>query len=238
MSERVKSHNFRYTPEMLKEFSLASLRNADALIQEAIILSKYKHLPRAYFLAISSVEESGKAFLAYNGLGRNLQDSAVTAALRRSFENHEKKINAGFHAWILKSSDVRNTIMPAVDLIIALKNGREPSMYTDFDYEARKLKLPWELVSKTNAFDCIRVAFNCLVHTSEHINTNAPISRSRTEDELFSIKDKKLKTLLNREDFWWYYIDRLENGDSNWTDAISEYKNKYECKGRVFRPDP
>lgn len=231
----VDSNQFRYTAEILREFAEASLQNSIDLVREAILLSENDHFPRAYFLGIASVEESGKAFLAFGGMGRSLQDSAVTSNLRRCFEDHGKKINAGFHAWLLKSPDAREAVMPAIDLMIALKNGREPSMYTDFDYSMGTLKLPSAVVSRRNAEDCIKIATNCLVHTLEHVKSNSPAKRSRAEDELFGIKDRKLTALLNQEDFWWYYISCLEAGSFDWAAAVADYRNNYELKGKTFR---
>lgn len=66
---------FRYTVELLKEYSDAALENAAELLQEASVLHAQGYRARAYFLAVAGIEETGKAVIAFDGQGRNLRDS-------------------------------------------------------------------------------------------------------------------------------------------------------------------
>ncbi|MEO5954540.1 MAG: AbiV family abortive infection protein [Nitrospiraceae bacterium] len=125
---------FRFTVELLREYSAAALQNAAELLEEASLLHENGRAARAYFLAVASIEETGKALQAFDAQGRNLADSAVTAKLRRSMEDHLQKIAAAFTAMLLASQDIPKAVMPAVELMIHLKHGREPSMYTDIRY--------------------------------------------------------------------------------------------------------
>ena len=56
-------NEFRFTVELLREYSVASLNNAEELIEEASLLYERNHIARAYFLAVASIEEIGKALL-------------------------------------------------------------------------------------------------------------------------------------------------------------------------------
>lgn len=63
---------------MLVQYSTHALDNARQLLDEAILLFDHARFARAYYLAIASIEEIGKSFLAFDAQGRNLGDSAVT----------------------------------------------------------------------------------------------------------------------------------------------------------------
>lgn len=91
------SKNFRFTPEVLREYSEAALKNASELVEEASLLYAHGHVARAYFLAVASIEETGKALLAFDAQGRNLADSAVTSKLKRAMEDHSQKITEGLY---------------------------------------------------------------------------------------------------------------------------------------------
>jgi len=65
------------TPELLREYSGAALDNASELLAEATLLLQHGHRARSYFLAVASIEETGKALMAFDGQGRNLADPVV-----------------------------------------------------------------------------------------------------------------------------------------------------------------
>jgi AbiV family abortive infection protein len=99
-------NQFRYTVELLMQYSADALDNASQLIDEASLLLEHGRGARAYFLGVAAIEEIGKSFLAFDALGRNLNDSAVTAKVRNSLENHSRKINAAFHASVISYSNL------------------------------------------------------------------------------------------------------------------------------------
>ena len=229
---------FRLTVDLLREYSAAALQNAGELLEEASLLYANGHAARAYFLAVASVEETGKALQAFDAQGRNLGDSAVTAKLRRAMEDHSQKISAAFTAMLQASPNIREAVMPAVDLMIHLKRGREPSMYTDIRYEESKVKVPTAMVKDVAARDCVRLARDCLAHARRHIAEKKPQTRSRAEDQLFAMKSGQFQKMANTEGFWWYYIAQLESGKQDFAAAAVAYQRDFVSKGKTFkRPD-
>lgn len=234
MSPVVADAQFRFTAELLKEYSAAALRNAADLLEEASLLYEKGHAARAYFLAVACIEETGKALQAFDAQGRNLADSAVTAKLRRAMEDLSQKITAAFTAMLLASSDIREATMRAVDLMIHLKRGREPSMYTDIHYPESRVQIPSTMVRNVAAKDCVRLARDCLAHARRHIANGKPDVRSREEDQLFSMKSGQFQKMANTEGFWWYYIAQMQAGNRDFAAAAVAYQRDYFSKGKTF----
>ncbi len=226
---------FRFSVDLLREYSDAALQNAGELLEEASLLCANGHTARAYFLAVASIEETGKALQAFDAQGRNLGDSAVTAKLRRAMEDHSQKITAAFAAMLLASSNLRDAVMPAVDLMIHLKRGREPSMYTDIRYESVKVQIPAAVVRDAAAKDCVRLASDCLTHARKHIAEKKPEVRSQAEDQLFAMKSGQFQKVANTEGFWWYYISQLEAGKRDFAAAVVAFQRDFALKGKIFK---
>lgn len=226
--------DFRFTVDLLREYSAAALQNADDLLEEAALLYANGHAARTYFLAVASIEETGKALQAFDAQGRNLSDSAVTAKLRRAMEDHSQKITAAFTAMLQASPNIREAVMPAVELMINLKRGREPSMYTDILYKESKLKVPRAMVRDVAARDCVRLARDCLTHARRHIEKQKPQARSRAEDQLFAMRSSQFQSMANTEGFWWYYISQLESGSQDFAAAAVTYQRDFVSKGKTF----
>ena len=121
----------KLTAELLDAYSKAALSNAEELLKEASLLRDHDHMARAYFLAVSSIEEAGKALLAFEGQHRNLSDPAVCTRLVAGLKNHTQKINYALSMWALNGSDPRGDLQVALDLIGQLGRGRESSMYSE-----------------------------------------------------------------------------------------------------------
>jgi AbiV family abortive infection protein len=229
---------FRFTVDLLREYVTAALQNASELLEEASLLFSNGHSARAYFLAVASIEETGKALQAFDAQGRNLGDSAVTAKLRRAMEDHSQKITAAFTAMLMSSSNIRDAVMPLVDLMIHLKRGREPSMYTDIRYEESKVQIPAAMVRSVASRDCVQLAHDCLAHARNHVAEKKPEIRSRAEDELFAMKSGQFQKMVNTEGFWWYYITQLESGNRDFAAAAVAYQRGFVSKGKTFlRPE-
>lgn len=226
---------FRYTVELLSQYSKTALDNAKELIDEAVLLFEHGHLARSYFISVAAIEEIGKSFISYDAQGRNLNDSAVTANIRSSLESHEKKINAAFHASAISSGDLRNELLQLIDLMIALKYGREPSMYTDINYETLEIKRPKDIVREAAAKDCISLARHCFYKTQTHQQENQPTQRSSDEDAFYGMKRRKQMEIFNNEDFWWFYISTLESGENDVSACIVKYQKEYLGKGKTFK---
>lgn len=225
---------FRFTIELLREYSAAALKNAAELLEEASLLLEKGHSARAYFLAVASIEETGKALQAFDAQGRNLADSAVTAKLRRSMEDHSQKITAAFTAILLASPNIHEAVMPAVELMIHLKRGREPSMYTDIRYTDSKIRIPSAMVRDVAARDCVRLARDCLTYARKHVAEKKPEIRSHAEDQFFSMKSSQLQKMANTEGFWRYYIAQLQAGNKDFAAAVVAYQRDYFSKGKTF----
>lgn len=119
--------------------------------------------------------------------------------------------------------------------MLSLKQGREPSMYTDINYLDGNLYRPDEVVHEVAARDCIRLAQHCYAKTEEYQRKNEPTVRSANEDAFYSMKDRKTNDLFNTEDFWWYHLSRMEKGMYDFADSIALYQREYQNKGKKFQ---
>ena len=163
-------HLPKLTATLLHSYSEAALRNADELLVEASLLRDHDHIARAYFLAVACIEEAGKALLAFDAQNRNLSDPAVCTKLKTSMESHGQKINYALGTWALNSPDQRKALNVALDLIFHVKQGREPSMYSDLRTDPDRVQTPREIVRTTAARDCVRLAEDCLAHARQHVS--------------------------------------------------------------------
>lgn len=223
------------TAELLHAYSEAALQNSDDLLCEASLLRDHDHMTRAYFLAVASIEEAGKALLAFDTQKRYLSDPAVCMRLKVSMESHSQKINYALGTWAVTSPDLSEALKVALDLIIHLKHGREPSMYTDLRADPDRMQTPREVVRANAARDCVKLAENCLTHARKHLCEKAPAEFTSAQDRLFTMKPAKFQEMLNTEDFWWYYISRMEAGRRNLAEAVLGYEQDHIKTGTQFR---
>jgi len=184
---------------------------------------------------VAAIEEIGKSFISFDAQGRNLNDSAVTTKIRKSLESHSDKIRMAFHASVLSHDDLQKELQGIIDLMIALKHGREPSMYTDINYESLEIKRPKELVREIAAKDCIRLAQHCYYKTKTHQQEKQPTQRSSSEDAFYGMKTRKLTELFNNEDFWWFHISNIGSGEHDISASVVTYQREYLGKGRTFK---
>lgn len=230
----VSLHSPQLTSSLLNAYSEAALRNAEELLVEATLLRDHDHMARAYFLAVSCIEEAGKALQAFDGQNRNLSDPGVCTKLIAGLESHTQKINYVLCMWALDSPDQREGLEVAIDLISHLKRGREPSMYSDLRTQPDRAQTPRDAVRAAAARDCVRLATNCLAYARKHVSEKVPAVFSRLQDKLFTMKSAKFKDLLGQEDFWWFYISRLDAGQRDLAEVVFSYQNEYVAKGRLF----
>jgi len=195
-------------------------------------------MARAYFLAVSCIEETGKALLAFDSQNRNLKDPAVCKKLKTSMESHGQKINYALSNWAVSSPDPRGAVKVALNLILDVKHGREPSMYSDLRTDPDRVQTPREIVRASAARDCVRLAENCLVYAHRHVREKKPPKFTTAHDRLFTLKPGKLKELLSVEDFWWYYISRIEAGQQDIAEAVLGYERDHRKTGKPFRAEP
>jgi AbiV family abortive infection protein len=113
-----KNRNYELTLELLQEYSSAALKNAQELLDEAAFLLKLNHHARAYFLAVAAIEEIGKSVQAFDGMGRNLKDSAVSKRLKLQFEDYSQKVTSAFVPWLVATPNIRGEIMSFVNTML------------------------------------------------------------------------------------------------------------------------
>jgi AbiV family abortive infection protein len=193
-------------------------------------------MARAYFLAVASIEEAGKALQAFDAQNRNLSDPAVCTKLKAGMESHAQKINYALGAWALSSTDPRAALEVTLDLVFHLKRGREPAMYSELLPDPDRVQTPREIVRADAARDCVRLAKDCLAHARRHVNEKLPPNVTRAQDKLFTMKSTKFQQMLNTEDFWWYYVSRMEKGDKDLAEAVLSYERDHINTGVTFRP--
>jgi len=231
--QKVRAYALNAT--LLQRYSQAALDNAVELLAEASLLEANGHQARAYFLAVASIEEMGKASLAFEGQGRNLNDPAVAGKLRKSFEDHSSKITAAFLPWLLACTDVASSARNAIQLMVDLKFGREPSMYVDVSEDGASVHSPSLAVRTNAASDCIRLAGDCIAHVQRHIATRAPTKASAAQDRFFAMKSSVTRQLMNTEDFWKFHIDRLKAGQGELEVSVTTYHDTYFSKRATYK---
>lgn len=223
------------TEELLRSYSTSALSNAEELLVEASLLHDNDHFARAYFLAVASIEEVGKGLLLFDAQGRNLADPAVCARLKASTEDHDQKISYALGMWALDMSNRYEAFQRALDLIIHLQNGREPSMYSDLRPDPDRAQTPREVVRPVAARDCIRLAAGGLAYAQRHVVEKTPQQFTNAHDRLFTMKSRKFREMLNNVDFWWYFIARMEAGHQDMADAVLGYERDHIKQGSLFR---
>jgi hypothetical protein len=150
-------------------------------------------------------------------------------------ENHSLKINYAFTAWIVGSADLREAFTIAVDLMVNLKRGREPSMYSDLRTDPDRAQIPRDIVREEAARDCVRLAQDCVAHAIRHVTEKEPPHVTRADDKLFTMKTAQFREILNTEDFWWYLIARMESGNKDWVSAVLGYEQDHAKLRTLFK---
>jgi len=110
-------------------------------------------------------------------------------------------------------------------------------MYADFAQGSHGVKIPHDVVREVAARDCVRLATECVAHAKAHFDSGPPSQKAREEDQLFSMKSSDLHAITGCEDFWRYYLSRLEAGEHNWSLAVVSYRNNFLLKNTKFDGD-
>lgn len=232
----IKHRDYNLSADLLREYRDASLVNAQALLEEAALLLTHGHHARAYFLAASSIEEAGKSVQAFEGIGRNLKDSAVTQRLKLQFEDHSQKVTSAFSPWLQATSNLREEVMDFVNIMVDLQFGREAAMYTDINAEKVAVITPEMQVSKKAATNCVRLAGSVLSHVRPYTQRDQPKATTRTNDAFFALKPTVFQKMASTVDFWNYYISRIEKESADLENVVTEYNQKYFSKNKTFNP--
>jgi len=229
-----KTKNYKLTASLLSEYQENALNNAFDLLNEAKLLLVNKHHARAYFLAIASVEETGKSQIAYSAKGRNLKNDLVCNVIKKNFSNHSIKITSAFIGWIHGSKSLKKALKNAVDYSIDLKRVREASMYTDVDENTGYVFSPKKIIRPVAARDAVKLAEQCYLHSTDYFQRDVPIL-TLYQDKFLCIKQKDANKIINCENFWEYYLDQISVlTELNWMEAAVNYHEIYYLKGRSF----
>jgi len=231
---------YTITSKLLKEYYQAAFQNAQALISDAKTLLENQRIPRSYSLACLSIEETGKGFQAWDGLGRNLNNPAVQTTLRKIFEDHSKKNISGLISILVLSQNKDKESYEAIaDVSSQLIEGREASMYVDVT-DRGKITIPQKIVREKNAKDTIELATSALAVTKHYVSSNEPRSFSNIDDNYFEISNKRSHfDMLNNVDFWNYYMDEIKKNPTKGIDlkepTVKYYEQYYSQKKKYTR---
>ncbi|KLD78372.1 AbiV family abortive infection protein [Xanthomonas hyacinthi] len=211
----------------LTTLAAEALANAEALLHEASTLLSANHYARAYFLAVASIEEVGKAAIAFNAAGRNLSDQKVAKAIRNKLLDHKSKIISAFASslHLTNKKNLSEAIEATMGLISDLRRGREPSMYTEIlmDGSVRK---PSEIVRPVAARDTVRLAQHCLIRAQSYIPNSQPPRASAANDFFYTQSTAKLQEIMGQEQFSGFYTDRIDVGLHDLEEAIYAFVNR------------
>lgn len=232
---RTKDRNYELTSDLISQYRDSALLNAHALLEEAALLLTHGHYARSYFLSASSIEEAGKAVQAFEGLGKNLRDQAVTQRLKLQFEDHSQKVASAFSPWLQATPNLREEVMNFVNTMVDLKFGREASMYTDINAERAMVTTPQMQVNEKAAAHCLGLAGAVLSHARPYAQQSQPKKTTRAQDAFFALRPSVFQKMANTSDFWEYYISRMEQGSTALDAAVTEYNQNYFSQGKTWK---
>lgn len=230
----------RVTPSAaaLSAYSEAAIKNAAELVDEASLLAEHRHFARAYFLAVAAIEETGKALILFEAQGRNLKDPAVFSRLIQAWSDHGEEITSAFMPSLATDREaVRKNAVALANLMAALRNGREPAMYSDIRSDNQKAQLPSEVVHEVAARDCVRLAADCLTDARTYLKNRTPTQYTMEQDKLFALKRTHYHRTMNNPDFWWFFVEEAEAGRIDHAAAVISYRDKFELVGKTFRKE-
>lgn len=234
------TRTYKITLESLTAYQDAAMRNAVALVEEAKVLLEAGHYARAYFLAEAAIEEAGKAAIAHFAKGRNLASPGVRARLRIEFEDHAAKIRAAFAAHLmnlmkLEPKQLREQLEQVFKYTGALQRGRESAMYADFRRDGTTYA-PADVVKPHVARDCVLLAMNCTVETTQLVTGPMPSRYSSADDKWYELGPKGFK-VWQEDDFGEYLLDHVTKRGAalSISEAVTTYHDAYLCKGRKFK---
>ena len=233
---RHHKRNYNVTENILQEYQKYALQNAHDILIDAKYLLEKKRYSRAYFLACSAIEETGKAYISFSAQGRNLNNQGIHEILKKSLENHTHKLVSAFFCWVRMSSDPKESIKGFLDIGRHLERGREKSMYVDIN-DDNSITLPSDIVRPIAAEDCIKIAENCYTTTKTYTSTNEPDKFTSFHNKLFCLKNEKMKTLFNAANFWEYLLAQVEKDGQNidFAKCIVTYHDLFMGKGKEYK---
>ena len=235
----IRDRKYILTPELLLSYSKAALKNARALWDESCALIDSSHYPRAYFLACASIEETGKAFIAFNSINRKLKNGAVQNAINDYFQTHHFKLSMGLICLLINHQITEKSGKQFLDTAFNLYVGREASFYADIQGDGI-ITIPRELVRPKVAMQTADLADEALTATRQYFLKEDPPQYSEMDDKAFVIsRQRKCLQMLQLSNFWWFYFDILKkyNNDPNTAHnvAIVYYWENYFSRNKTWK---
>lgn len=234
----IKERNYELTTDLLRQYRDAALANAASLLKEADLLLAHGHLARSYFLAVSCIEEIGKAVQAFEGIGKNLKDPAIQQRLKLLFEDHSQKVTYAFMPWLQSIPNLHDRVTEFTEIMVAIQFGREAAMYTDINAERVVVTTPEMQVGQRAATDCIRLAKTVMQFARPYAEKPHPKPATKEHDALFSMKPSLYQKIVSSEDFWRCHIARIEQGLQAFDSNVIEYSRAYLGRGVRFMESP
>lgn len=108
-------------------------------------------------------------------------------------------------------------------------------MYSDLRTGPDRVQTPEEVIRTNAAKDCVRLAGNCLAHAHRHVSEKVPSKFTPAQDRLFTMKSSKFQEIMKNEDFWWYFIARMEAGHHDIATAVLGYERDHAKTCTLFR---
>jgi AbiV family abortive infection protein len=232
-----KNRGYQLTSMLLRGFRKAAVDNARELQYEAALLLQYNHFSRAHFLAVTCIEEVGKSVQAFDALGRNVRDPAISTRVKLNFDDYAKKMTAAVFPWLLLEPDRRDEVMAFIDSLIDARRTSSPALQMGIDPHSAKIIVPSQMIKANAARTCVRMAQTIFEFAAPHVMESPPKIRTKVEDEFFAMKPQVLVSLTNNADFWQYYISCMKTGDSAFEAAVAEYSRKYYAKNAKFKDE-
>ena len=220
---------------MLHKYLDAALINASDLLTEATTQLSQERYARAYFLACAAMEETGKGYIAFSAMGRNLNNPGIQTAVKAAFEDHRSKITSAMICLMKKREITKEKTEEFIDMGVHLGIGREKSMYVDVN-EKNEITIPSEIVRPKAALDAVQLAKDCLETTGEYILSNEPDQFTAAQDKFLCMNKKNMFDMVSTRNFWDFCIEQLEHKKNNdITEIFVKYHDEYYCRKRTFK---
>jgi hypothetical protein len=190
--------------------SPTALQSARELLAEASSQYASGHLARACRLAAASIEQTDKCLRAFERQNRFLPEAAPIMNRLLSVKGHARMIRFACTDWIW------DNVKGYSDLAISGSN-----------------RCSRQIVRQDAARNCVVLAENRLADALSRIAV--PQFVERFHDRLFAMDARQFQRILATDDFWWYYIARLQPDKQDWAEAVLDYDLHYLAGGTLFR---
>lgn len=231
-----RKRTYPLSSRLLRGCRDAAIDNARELLYEASLLLGHNHRARAYFSAVTAIEEVGRAVQAFDALGRNVTDPAVSARVVVNFEDYTKRVNAAVFPLLLYVPGRRDEVMSCINEMTEPRQGPEPALYTTIgpgsEPHGPRIVTPNSSITKAIAEKWVALGKDVFAHAEPYVYAPSKL-RTRAEDDAFAMKPE---ALLNNKEFWNHYISCMKTGDAAFETAVAEYDRKRTARNAGLKP--